>query len=343
MSGEVWDSNNNDIADYKSESGFDLKKCYVGYNKSETDRTKSSSGGIFPLIAKFIISNGGVVFGAAFDEQFLVYHKKIESIEQLDDIIGSKYLQSRMGNSFAEVKELLNQKKIVLFVGTTCQIAGLKSYLGKTYSNLLTIDFICLGVPSPKVWSDYLNTFFTEKPIQVNFKDKKRGWHTFSLYIKSKNKEFCENGKKNLFFSGYFKGLYSRPCCSECKIKQEKIRVSDITLSDSWGCENFALELDDNKGLSNIIIHSELGERLFLSIEDKLVYKETTFDCLIENNRGYYESKPFGKQRNQFWKEYNNIDKKKLFSKYCSSYYGVRMLFRRIRQRIRKVIIGDRK
>ncbi len=326
----------------KNES--DLRICYVGYNKSEEERKKSSSGGVFYLLAKHVLSKGGVVYGAAFDENFLVHHKGIASLGQLDEIVGSKYLQSRLGNSFSEIKAYLDSGRDVLFVGTACQIAGLKNFLRKPYKNLLTVDFICLGVPSPKVWKDYLDTFFKNESIsKINFKDKKRGWHTFSLSIKSENKEFSEDGKQTYFFSGYFKGLYSRPCCSECEIKKQSCRVSDITLSDSWGCENFAYELDDNKGLSNIIVHSELGLRVFEEISDGLNYQKANFDELIENNKGYFDSKPFSEKRSQFWRDYNLLDKRKLFSKYCSSTYGMRKIYRDFKQRIKKMFLRDRK
>ena len=121
------------------------------------------------------------------------------------------------------------------------------------YPKLYCIDFICLGVPSPQVWEKYLKTFFDDIKT-VNFKDKTRGWHRFSLDIKGKNTHFNRDGRNTYYFTGYFNGLYSRPSCSECIFKEGN-RISDITLADCWGYPVIAPELDDNKGLSSIVIH----------------------------------------------------------------------------------------
>lgn len=330
--------------DTSNQDLLDLRKCFVGYNQSIEERQVSSSGGIFILIAKYVLLQGGVVFGAAYDDNHLVYHRKAENIDQLDALVGSKYMQSRMGNCFAEIKDHLESEKTVLFVGTACQISGLKSFLRRNYKKLITVDFICLGVPSPLVWKDYIETFFQKDSIvDINFKNKDRGWHTFSLYIKSEDKVFSEDGKKNYFFCGYFEGLYSRPCCSECFAKQGQIRVSDITLSDSWGCEKFAPEMDDNKGLSDIIIHSKSGLDVFKEISKNLVYKEVSFNDLIEGNRGYFDSKPKGQKRSQFWSDYQKLEKEKVFKKYCSSTYGIRIIYRKIKQILKNILVRNRK
>lgn len=328
------------ICPYKSEwePCEDKKEGYVGYNLNLEERETSSSGGIFVLLAKYILEKGGVVFGAAYDDDYGVIHKRICSKNDLVKLKGSKYSQSKISYIFTSVKEDLEAGKDVLFVGTTCQIAGLRKYLGEEYSKLYLVDFICLGVPSPKVWQDYINSFFhNEKILHVNFKGKERGWHAFSLNITTNNQQFSEDGKKNYFFSGYFKGLYLRPSCSKCQFKDHKNRVSDITLSDSWGCEHFAPELDDNRGLSNIIIHTDKGENLFRLIEKSVKYKEVSFDELIKWNKNYYYSLPYGVKRSGFWADYDRIDKKTLFRKYCFSSYGIRKIYRNIKTGLKKI------
>lgn len=317
----------------------DLKRCFVGYNLNVDERASSSSGAIFILLAKKVLEEAGVVFGASYDENFMVFHSKAENIEELKPLLGSKYLQSDMGTAYRQVKDCLQNNRKVLFVGTTCQIAGLRGYLRKDYEHLLCVDFICLGIPSPLVWKDYLETYFPNEVLsKVNFKSKERGWHTFSLAIDTDKQHFSKDGKSTYFFAGYFKGLYSRPSCSECVFKGNKNRISDITLSDSWGCETFAKELDDNKGLSNIIVHNDKGYEAFLAIKDDLKYKEVDFDIAISGNKNYYYSLPEGKQRKQFWDEYHRIDKAILFRKYCTTSYGLKKIYRSAKMRIKKLL-----
>ena len=215
-------------------------------------------------------------------------------------------------------------------------MAGLRGYLKKDYPNLLCIDFICLGIPSPKVWKDYLDTYFAGEEIQyVNFKNKNLGWHQFSLNIKTDRRNFCQNGRNTLYFSGYFKHLYSRPCCSECIFKKGN-RDSDITISDCWGYEHIAPELDDNKGLSSIECHSQRGKEVFDMVKDNLIWKYANIEDVLKYNSNYCTSVPMGENRQAFWRDYDRLDKRKLFKKYCSP---VRIgLLRRTKNKIRRML-----
>lgn len=315
---------------------YDLRKCYAGFNNNELDRALSSSGGIFVLMAKEIISQGGIVYGAAYDDDFLVYHTSAENYNDLQRLIGSKYLQSRIGDSFSSIRILLNKGRQILFVGTSCQVAGLRGYLKKDYQNLICVDFICLGVPSPKVWKDYLDTYFKGEEIKfVNFKNKNLGWHQFSLNIITNKRDYCRNGRETMYFSGYFKHLYSRPCCSECIFKHGN-RDSDITISDCWGYNYIAPELDDNKGLSSIECHSQKGEKMFDLIKDRLIWKCANFDDVMKYNSNYCTAAPMGQKRDEFWRDYERMDKRKLFKVYCSPEKV--WLLRKVRNRIIKII-----
>jgi coenzyme F420-reducing hydrogenase beta subunit len=318
----------------------DLGKCFAGYNKNSADRASSSSGGIFVALAKAVLNNGGVVYGAAYDSRFMVCHKKAEKEEELYPLMGSKYLQSRIGNIYKDVLAQLQKGRNVLFAGSSCQIGGLRGFLGKEYENLVCVDFICLGVPSPRVWSDYLDTYFERDKIQfVNFKDKTRGWHTFSLRIDEKEKSFNKNGRETYFFSGYFKHLYSRPACSECIYKKGN-RISDITISDCWGYDKIAPELDDNKGLSSIECHTEQGLRLWKSIQDNLVWKYADINDVMKYNSNYCTSAPIGKKRDDFWADYDCMPKKKLFKKYCKPEKKpfLKVLLVKVKRKIRKIV-----
>ena len=294
----------------------DLLKCYAAYNTDEKDRNISSSGGIFIALARRVLSENGIVFGAAYDDVYMAYHKAACNDEELKELVGSKYLQSRIETVYQCVMKELQKGRRVLFVGSGCQIGGLLGYLRKDYENLITVDFICLGVPSPKIWSDFLDTFFDRKNIKyINFKDKTLGWHVFSLRIDG-DKRFIKNGRSTYFFTGYFKQLFSRPSCSNCLYKRGN-RISDITISDCWGYKNIAPELDDNKGLSSIICHSEKGLYLFTKIKEFLIWKETDIEDIYKYNSNYNISAPMGKERNNFWNDYHKMSKKKLFCKYC--------------------------
>ena len=312
------------------------KDCYAAYSNNSNDRSISSSGGIFITLARTILNDGGIVYGAAFDDSFMVYHKGVERELDIWELVGSKYLQSRIGDIYTKVKENLQKDRKVLFAGTTCQVAGLKSFLGKDYKNLLCVDFICLGIPSPKIWKDYLNTYFDGENIKaINFKDKVKGWHSFSLRISFNNGNFVKRGSETKFFAGYFNGLFSRPSCSKCIFKTSE-RPSDITLADCWGCEKMVPELDDNKGLSSVILHSEKGKEYFNQIKKNLFFKEISLTDIMKYNENYFLPKPMGKKREEFWNDYNKIEKKELFEKYCIN-NSSKNVFTSIKNKVRKM------
>jgi hypothetical protein len=197
-------------------------------------------------------------------------------------------------------------------------VDGLKSFLQKEYPMLLCVDFICLGVPSPMVWKDYLETFFAKYEItSVNFKEKSLGWHTFSLNIKGKNKNFVKNGRQTYYFTGYFRHYYTRPSCSNCTYKIGN-RCSDITLSDCWGYHKIAPEMDDNKGMSSVVCHSKKGLECFNEIKTELKWKQGKFEDVLQFNPGYRSSSAVAENREAFWKDYDKFSKKKVFKKYCT-------------------------
>lgn len=302
----------------RAETCTDLCDCYTALNPRPEDRAISSSGGIFIQLARWTIKHNGIVFGARFDENWLVYHDSSQTENDLIPLVGSKYLQSRINDAFERVKTHLNNNKMVLFVGTSCQIAGLKKYLGREHGNLICVDFICLGIPSPTIWAEYLNTFFDAKDIRyINFKDKSYGWNCFSLKIQLKNDVFIQKGWENPFFLGYFRGYYSRPSCSQCIFKTGN-RVSDITISDCWGSSTIAPDMDDNKGLSSVVCHTKKGRDVFLETCAPHSYKKARFEDILKFNENYYKSAPMNTNRDIFWHDFKNLTRPDLFSKYCS-------------------------
>lgn len=295
----------------------ELALCYTAYNRNEEIRYKSSSGGMFRAFADNIISEGGVVFGAAFDENFAVYHTYTETLNGLTAFMGSKYLQSRMGNTFTSVKQFLKDGRKVLFTGCGCQIAGLKRYLKNEDENLICIDILCHGVGSPKIWKDYLNSYFVDYNIKsISCRDKTVGWSRSSYKMIGSDKQYSEVVHKNVYHKSYVENIYVRPSCEVCPVKNDN-RVSDITIADCWGFQKIAPEMNDERGLSSIIVHSVKGKRLFETIKSQLVFKEASIDDVKEYNPDYIRSQTFDhKKRAAFWKDYKRLPFKILLDKY---------------------------
>lgn len=270
---------------------------YAAINNDESIRMQSSSGGIFTLLAEYVIENGGVVFGACFDRDWNVVHDYTETKEGLVRFRGSKYVQSNVGNSFSQVKIFLDAGREVLFSGTPCQVAGLKNYLRKPYPNLLTIDLVCHGVPSPDVWRKYLQeTVCKAYRIKKNksavnicdyisdikFRAKDKGWKKYSFKIEYKDgrieiNPFYENPYMNIFLSN----LSLRPSCYVCPAKLNNVQ-SDITLADFWGVNKIDPNIDDDKGCGLLYINNKEKIGLLYSLQCMLFNQ--SFDNVVKYN-----------------------------------------------------------
>ncbi len=241
-------------------------KVFAGVINDRETLKKSSSGGAFSAIANVILQEGGVVFGAAWEKDFSLSHIAAHSGEELEKLRGSKYVQSAIGTSFREAKTLLDAGKLVCYSGTPCQISGLKSYLGKDYENLLTVDIICHGVPSLKMLKDDL-TFVSGKEIDeltdVKFRDKCYGWGTKGS-ITTKNKRIKYNAGTSPYYFYFLKGEVYRESCYNCRFPSEK-RQGDITLGDYWGIKTELLkklgDIDPDLGVSCVLVNTEKGEK----------------------------------------------------------------------------------
>lgn len=240
---------------------------YAAINSDQAVREESSSGGIFTLLAEETINKEGVVFGAAFNEKWAVEYTFADNIDDIKKFRGSKYVQSAIGNSYAVAEKFLKENKEVLFSGTPCQIAGLKRFLRKEYKNLKTVDFVCHGTPSPMVWEKYLNEVCSANDIatisDIQFRNKAEGWKKFSLQITytgndGKERIFRETLNKNLYMRCFLGDLCLRPSCYQCPARNGK-SGSDITLGDLWGAEQICPEIDDDKGLSLVLLRKECG------------------------------------------------------------------------------------
>ena len=297
--------------------------AYAAFNKDENVRLKSSSGGIFSLLANYIFSQNGIVFGAAFDHDFNVIHSHAENTEELEALLGSKYVQSSIGDCYQRTKEILKTGRLVLFSGTPCQIEGLLSYLKKPYDNLITQDLICHGVPSPMVWRHYIKyreSAANDSTLQkVSFRSKDTGWKEYSISLSFENgKEYRAPHDKDPMMQVFLHNLCLRPSCYDCAFKS-KARRSDITLADFWGIQNLLSDMDDNKGTSLVFIQSPKGEEIFSRIMDSLTVVNVNTDKAISYNTSMINSSTLPKKRGEFLKRISAKKFVKVQSKYCKA------------------------
>lgn len=318
--------------------------AYACINKNESIRLNSSSGGIFTLIAEKIIDDGGVVFGAQFNEKFDVEHGLIETKEELSKLRGSKYVQSKIGETYRESKYFLESGRKVLFSGTPCQIAGLKSFLKKNYKNLFCIDIICHGVPSPMVWQKYIShreNIARSKTKRISFRQKNDGWKKFSVSFQFQNDtEYCNTLDKDLYMKAFLKNICLRPSCYDCQFKGIH-RISDITLGDFWGIQNILPEMDDDKGTSLMFINSDKGRKLFNKIEDKCEYKRIDIIEAIKYNYSAIKSVYKNHNRHIFFKNIDLIPFDKLVMKYCSE-NPFKVIGKKVKRKIKNIFIKYR-
>lgn len=293
----------------RNEYTKDVKvKAYISYTNDYETRMKSSSGGLFSMFAEKILNDGGVVFGVAFDDEFLVHHISIENIEDLKLLQGSKYLQSNIGNSYKKAKNFLNKGRKVLFSGTACQIAALKAFLGKEYNNLFTIDVLCHGVPSPKVWQRYVRekeSIYKSSLNKVNFRNKSTGWKRYSFEMEFSNfKKYSDIFNINDYMKLFLSDICLRPSCHDCKFKSLN-RPSDITLGDCWGIENYMPDMDDDKGTSVVLVHSESGKEMLESLKDKISLREAEVDKALPPTADSRKSVKPHPNRKKFFNKFN--------------------------------------
>ena len=280
---------------------------YAAKNSDDEVRHQSSSGGIFTLLAEQTIKDGGVVFGACWDKEWNVKHDCVDNISDLYRFRSSKYLQSVIGDSYLKAEHFLKTGRKVMFTGTPCQIAGIKHFLRKEYDNLLTVEVICHSVPSPGVWQQYLTTRlhtlkWNKSDIRnISFRDKKTGWKTYSFVIENENGNILtELSSKNAFMRGFLADLYTRPSCHACPAKQLR-SGSDITLGDFWGIESLMPEIDDDKGVSAIIVNTDKGKQVLHNINVEL--HEVQYNELTTRNPALVKSFHKTPKRTEFFKE----------------------------------------
>lgn len=303
----------------------EAQQVFSGWSKDENIRVSSSSGGAFTEIAKIVLSRGGVVFGCALNKELKAEHIYVETLEDLSErLTGSKYVQSHIGDSYKQVKSFLKQGRKVLFSGTPCQIAGLKNYLRKDYDNLLTIDLICHGVPSPMLFEEYkkyIQEHENMKLTNVSFRCKKSSWIFFNMTLSghveksSALKTYIGNYYEDPYLRGFIRDYFLRPSCHQCHFTSTK-RCADFTIADWWGYHKTAPEDKDYacKGVSLLMANTSKAVGLLPLLN--MTLRKRTIDEAKKTNQSLSHPFPMRDTRMGFWKDYRLLSFDEMVKKY---------------------------
>ncbi|MBN2835137.1 MAG: Coenzyme F420 hydrogenase/dehydrogenase, beta subunit C-terminal domain [Candidatus Delongbacteria bacterium] len=314
---------------------------FAAWTKNEHVKRTSSSGGMFSEISDYILNNSGTIFGAVLDKNLKVLHISATTKEEREYQKGSKYVQSDINTTYVQAKKLLEKGELVMFSGTPCQIGGLYSFLGKNYDNLTTVDIVCHGVPSPKIFRiyiDYLERKYRSTVSSINFRDKDFGWNTQTMNVYFENeKSYISHRDNDIYYRMFLYHLVLRPSCHNCQYTKTN-RQSDITIADFWGIGKLDIKLfEENKGVSLVILNTEKGKMIFENIKKNINSKEFKLEQALQPNL-IKPSMPHPK-RKEFWDEVDKVPLEKLIKKYWKR----PTLLRKIRNKIMyelKILFG---
>ena len=310
-------------------------KIIASKNPDYTVLNNSSSGGVFTVLAEDILQCGGVVYGAAFDEDWNIIHKRVDSYEQLPMLRGSKYAYSITEDCYLKAKRDLEEGRQVLFSGTPCQVAVMHK-LGGDDDNLLLVEVVCHGAPEHKYWERYLGEMCEKRGCSrkdissINFRDKRTGWRNYSFTIKFKNgKEISELHDDNIYMRAFLNDFILREACFRCHFKYPDGSKADITLGDFWGYQNFEQQSNDDKGISLVIFRTNKGE----AFGEKLlnVSKSYNLDQVSQYNPAIIKTVVKPKRYNEFKNSVETGSLLKMMRKYASRSFMLRLKLRIVR------------
>ena len=302
-------------------------KVYAGYSINQKVRLSSSSGGVFSLLAEEVLSQSGMVYGVKMSNDcYSAEFVRVDNVADLKWLRGSKYLQAKLGYTYELVKNDLQSGILVLFSGTGCQVNGLKQFLGKEYDNLLCVDVICHGMPSPTLWKKYAE--YQEKKNGgklkgINFRCKDDNWIDFGMkdvledIPKSEVKQLYISKDKDPYMQMFLRDYCLRPSCYNCIAK--KMKMSDLTIADFWGISDVAPEMNDGNGMSLILIRTDKGKKIFETISSKLILKEVSYEEGVRSNPAEYKSCYRPLQRDTFFEDMKIMEFEELEKKYASA------------------------
>lgn len=261
-----------------------IAHAYAVKHKDSQILKESTSGGLFTAVSDYVLEQGGVVYGAVLDDSLVVRHIRAIAVEDRDRMRGSKYVQSDLGNVFCQVKKDLSNNKKVLFTGTPCQIAGLKSYLKNKCDGLICMDLICYGVPSPMIYKEHISFLakrLQTKIIDYKFRPKKWGWHVHREIVCGEKKIYHSTPYTDLWRSLYYSRIVMRPSCNDCAYTNLN-RVGDITIGDCRGIDNVDADFGSYDGVTLAIINTQTGKDIFESVSNSLTYKPLNINDVMQ-------------------------------------------------------------
>lgn len=315
--------------------------AYAAINIDESLRMASSSGGVFTLLAEDMISQGGVVFGAAVDQEMRVVHIPVETSEQLHRLRGSKYVRSHLGDSYAKAEEYLQSGRPVLFTGTPCQVAGLRAYLKQDYENLLCQDLICHGAPMADIWEKYVQHRQQQagaKATGLNFRDKAISWEEFSLCMTFENGTvYRKTLREDPYMKAFLKDLSLGKSCYRCTFKGMQ-RQADITLADFWGVKNIHPQMYDGKGTSLVLVHTEKGREVLEKLRGRLKLCPADLDAAIACNPAMIRSAKEPEARKAFLEALPTGNFDEVVDKYCPREPLPKRLLQKLKRAVKKLL-----
>lgn len=312
----------------KKEELFE-QTAYIVQNKDATVLRESTAGGAFTAIAKYILYNNGVVFGVELGQDLAVRHIAVEAESELYRFRNSKYVQSSLrGGTYRQIKSFLEKGRFVCFSGTPCQIEGLKSFLKKDYHNLITVDVVCRAVPSPLIFRKYVE--YQKKALAdniktVRFRDKHYGYKysTMNVITDRNHGDYHQGVESDPWLRTFFSNICDRPSCHSCHFRKQ-YRISDFTIWDCFNVGRFSKELDNDKGATRVLVHTEKGRKIFDAIKNDFSYVQVAPEAAVAGVKEMRESVAPNDKRKAFFADANSMNGEQLFSKYFPNTFRVK-------------------
>lgn len=303
--------------------------AYVVQNKDQSVLRESTAGGAFTAIAKYVLQNNGVVYGVELGSDLTARHVAVETEEDLYRFRNSKYVQSSVGGGiYRQIKSFLEQGRIVCFSGTPCQIEGMKRFLKKDYINLITVDVVCRAVPSPLIFRKYVEC--QEKALvdnikTVRFRDKYYGYKysTMNIVTDGNHGNYHQGVESDPWLRAFFSNICDRPSCYLCHFRK-KYRVSDFTIWDCFNVARFSKELDNDKGATRVLVHTDKGRKIFNTIKDDFSYVQVAPEVVVSGVKEMKESVAPNEKRESFFEDANRMSGEELFHKYFPDNFKVK-------------------
>lgn len=317
----------------------DNQEAYLMQHKDDEICRQSTAGGVFTGIASYVIEKGGIVFGVEMTEDYQVRHTSVETIEELVKFRNSKYVQSRIGTVFQQVKSELNKGRMVCFSGTPCQVEGLRHFLGKDHENLILVDVVCRAVPSPGVWKKYIQYEVEQRGemSSVRFRDKTLGYQYSTMELKSKDGKTYRGGiESQPWLRMFFSGMIIRPSCTDCKFRS-RYRNSDFTIWDCFPSYRFDKSFDERKGTTRVLVHTKMGKSIINSMLSYYKYFSCECDCVVKGVSELIDSPKVNREREIFFEEINEHTFEEILKLFfpCNYKVVIKIVIRRLLNAIR--------